>query len=423
MLNGFSIVIKNPKDSAVEHQYHERLRRRTLQAGEYVFREGEPGDFAYIIEQGQVEISTDIDGQRFVLTILEPGTMFGELALVDGRARSASAIARRQTLLTLVTKRQVEERIHSADPILRMLLLVVLRYLRIEASRFRPKSQNSASEEIVFDPQADLVPRIAQAVDLIRMETELQQAIQAQQLQLLYQPIVDLTTGRMAGFEALIRWHSPTRGFVRPDHFIPLAESTSLIIPIGYWVIETACRDLQQIRQQTGENLFVSINVASRQIEEPDLLENLMATAQGFGIRAQQLKLEILERSLIDSNQATHWVQRCRDMGFPLSLDDFGTGYSSLEYLCQYQFDTLKIDKSFVRELETNPNTRSICKAIIDLSDSLGITVVAEGVEYESQQHILNQMGCTFGQGYLFSKPLPLVAAIDLLKRQLEVIS
>jgi EAL domain-containing protein (putative c-di-GMP-specific phosphodiesterase class I) len=404
----------------VEYKYHDRLQRRSVKAGDYIFREGEPGDFAYIVEEGKVEISTEIDGQQFILTVLEPGTMFGELALVDGRARSAAAIARTNTLLTLVAKRQVEERIQAADPILRMLLLVVLRYLRIEASRFRPKSHSSPSEDLVFDPQADLLPRIAEAVDLIRMESELQQAIADHQLQLLYQPVVALSTGHIVGFEALIRWHSPTRGFVRPSNFIPLAESTSLIVPIGAWVIETACRDLQQINdllRPRGEQVFMSLNVANRQIEDPNFLKILMATIEQFQVQPQQIKLEILERSLVDSIHATQWINDCRSLGFPLALDDFGTGYSSLEYLDQYQFDSLKIDKSFIQNLMKSKNTRSICKAIIDLSHALGMTVIAEGIEAKSQMEILSKMNCEFGQGYYFAKPVPLKSILDILKK------
>jgi len=401
----------------VEYQQYERLRQRHLKPGDIIFREGDPGDYAYIIDQGKVEIFTTVGGQRYVLTVLEPGSIFGELALVDGRYRSASAVACVDTFLTLVTREQVEQRIQSADPILRMLLFVVMGYLRVESTRFRGRRDGGERRERdEATNNVDLLSRTAQAVDLIRMESELQQAIVAKELKLLYQPIIHLATGEVAGFEALTRWYSPSRGLVPPGVFMPLAECTSLIIPVGEWVVDTALAALEQIEKVTGHRPFMSLNIASRQIEEPGLLEYLVAKAGRYGIALERIKLEILERILIDSDRAPGWMEECRQLGFPLALDDFGTGYSSLGYLNRYQFDTLKLDRSFVQELENNRNSRSICKAIIDLSHGLGMTVVAEGIEHEKQASLLRDMGCSYGQGYLYAQPLSLGIAIEFLQ-------
>ena len=386
-----------------------------LRAGEPIFEEGDPGDFAYIIEEGEIEIWTRLDGKHFVLNVLGPGSLFGELALVDGRPRSASATVRSDAILTLVTQEQVNQRIHSADPILRMLLLVVIRYFRSETSHWRSPTIDRHLELPYPDPRADLSGRIEEAVELIRMESELQTAIEQKQFMLQYQPIVNLETGRIVGFEALIRWQSPTRGYLRPDLFVPLAESTSLIVPIGQWVMEEGAKALRQIEQETGQQIFLSLNIAGRQIEDPDFVDSLIEQTRQVGVQPSQIKLEILERSLFDSKIALSWVRRCRSLGFPLVLDDFGTGYSSLEYLNQYDFDTLKIDKSFVWSLNGKAQSRSICRAIVDLSKALGMTVVAEGVETPAQVEALIDMGCTFGQGYLFAKPLSLEGAIALL--------
>lgn len=403
----------------MNHLYYERLRQRRLKPGEWVFKEGDPGDYAYIIDQGSVEIFTTLEDQRYVLSVLEPGAIFGELALVDGRNRSASAVACTDTLLTLVTREQVEERIESADPILRMLLFVVLGYLRIESTRFRGRSKPDFIQQLGSTPETDLLPRISQAVDLIRMESELQHAIEDGELKLLYQPILRLADQKVVGFEALTRWYSPSRGLVPPNIFMPLAECTSLIVPVGEWVVENAFRAMEQVEKLTGDQPFISINIANRQIEEPSLTDYLVEQAERYHIARDRIKLEILERTLMDSELAPRWMEKCRDLGFRLTLDDFGTGYSSLGYLNRYQFDTLKLDRSFVQELEANANSRSICKAIIDLSHALGMTVVAEGIEMETQGQLLADMGCSYGQGYLYAKPMSLGNAIEFLQEHL----
>ncbi len=428
---------------------YEGLRKRKLRAGELIFSEGDPGDYAYIIEEGAIEIWTEIDGQRLVLNVLSAGSMFGELALVDGCTRSASATAKGDVLLTLMTQEQVNQRIQSADPILRMLLLVAIGYFRSETEKLRPHtgeqqrfysdpsvspgaaspgSAKSTTQETQHarskfpgravgtrggTQSADLEGRIEEAVEMIRMESELRTAIDEEQFILLYQPVIHLETGQIVGFEALIRWQSPTRGLVRPDLFIPLAESTSLIVPIGQWVIAEGVRALQEIESVTGKQMFVNLNIASRQIEDPDFFEFLLEETRQ--VQRSQIKFEILERSLFDNDAAIAWVRRCRSLGFPLVLDDFGTGYSSLQYLNEYRFDTIKIDKSFVSGLDDKANSRSICQAIVDLSHALGMTVVAEGVEKSSHVNTLRAICCTFGQGYFFAKPMPLENAIALL--------
>lgn len=396
--------------------YFEGLRRRRILAGEVIFREGDIGDYAYIVEEGEVEISTVIEGKPVILNILKQGIMFGELALVDGRTRSASAIARTDVLLTVVTKEQVNIRVETADPILRMLLFVVMRYFRSETS-WRTKGRPTTTPPSLSQPALDLNQKINEAVDLIRMESELRVAISEKQFCLHYQPIVDLRTGLIAGFEALIRWHSPTRGFIRPDIFIGLAESTSLILPMGEWVIEESGRALQQLQQQCEQSLFMSINIASRQIEEPTFNERLVGKVTELGLNRHNVKLEILERSLFNSEVAMHWTQEVRALGFPLSLDDFGTGYSSLQYLNDYHLDSIKIDKSFVDGLASNSRSTSLCAAMINLAKALDMSVIAEGIETADQAIALKGMGCDLGQGYYFSRPMILQDALEILQK------
>lgn len=384
------------------HFLAQSLQRIHLIAGATLFQEGERGDFAYILEEGEIDIVATVHGKDQTLNRLEPGGLFGELALIDGRPRSATAIAHTDCLLTVITPEQVERRLLSADPVLQMLLLSVTRYFRSEATR------RMTPEPETVDFVAETVEaRLLDAVDLIRLECELRSAIEQQQFQLHFQPIVQLTTGQVSGFEALIRWQSPTRGFVRPDRFMPLAEVTSLILPLGEWVIAEGCRVLQDLQRCVSYPLFISFNIASRQIQDPNLIPFLRNVVRQYQLQPKQIKLEILERSLVDSDEAIAWIEACQADGFAIALDDFGTGYSSLEYLKLYQFDTLKIDKTFVRDLSDNTRSQGLCQVIIQLAHTLNMTVVAEGVESEAQWQWLNQMNCNYGQGYLFSKALP----------------
>jgi EAL domain-containing protein (putative c-di-GMP-specific phosphodiesterase class I) len=385
-----------------------------LRQGECLFKEGDNGDFAYIIDQGLIEISTVIEGKYTVLNTLQTGSLFGELALVDGSPRSASAYAKTNVLLTVVTPEQVNSRIQQADPILRLLLMVVMRYFRSETELLRSAKQEINSDQILINKE-NYQHKITEAIELIRLESDLRQGLKENQLKLFYQPIVDLKTSTIIGFEILLRWFCPNRGEIPPSLFIPLAESTSLIIPIGEWLINEGMKGLLEIQKYTTEQIFISINVAQRQIEATDLLSFLQEKIKQYEINPSQIKIEILERTLFEGETAFFWVKRCRDLGFPLVIDDFGTGYANLAYLKQFQFDTVKIDKCFIDDIEISQRDRNICSALINLSLGLDMTVVAEGIETENQAKILKDLGCNFGQGYAFSRPVPLEKAITLL--------
>lgn len=392
------------------------LLTRHFQAGEIIFSEGDDGNFAYIVEEGQVEIWTVVNGDRRVLNVLEPGRLFGELSLVDWQPRSASATALTDCMLSVVTPEQVSQRLEVADPILQLLLLVVMENFRSETSIFRG---TRASRPTSLHPTQTrpLIQQIADAVDLIRLEGELRDAITADQFCLAYQPIFHLHHRQLEGFEALIRWHSPKRGWVSPDKFINLAETSDLIVPIGEWVIKQGLADLKRLNEQFQTDLLMSFNIVSRQTESPTFLSWLLETVRHFDIDPQYVKLEIIERTLFNPDNSLPWIQQCRAEGFSLVLDDFGTGYSSLQYLNEYQIDRVKIDRSFVKGLADNLNSRSICLAILNLAHALGMSVVAEGIETPAQLAILRELGCEYGQGYLLGRPLPLEQALALSDR------
>ena len=230
---------------------------------------------------------------------------------------------------------------------------------------------------------------------------------------LFYQPQVN-SVGQTTGAEALVRWHHPVRGMVSPADFIPLAEETGQILALGHWVMATACQQLVAWAQQPGcAHLTVAVNVSARQFCEVDFADRVLALLAQTGANPKKLKLELTESMLVDNLEdiiVKMTTLRTRGIGF--SLDDFGTGYSSLSYLKRLPLDQLKIDQSFVRDVLTDPNDAVIARAIVALGQSLGLAVIAEGVETQGQQDFLTRNGCLDYQGYLFSRPLP-VAEFD----------
>lgn len=401
-----------------KYDFAQKFPNQRLQAGECIFQEGDQGEFAYIIEEGEVEISTtSADNQRIILNILKTGNMFGELALVDGSPRSACAYAKTDVVLTIVTSEQVKSRIEDADPILKLLLMVVMKYFRSETGRLR-SGKEECDQLTLEKTKKDYEEKIVQAIDLIRLESELRNGFKQNQLVPFYQPIIDLKTDLIVGFEVLLRWFSPTRGNISPVIFIPLAESTSLIIPIGEWLLEEGLKAILEIKNRTNYDVFLSINIAEKQISDSDFLPIFKKKINASSVKPQQIKLEILERSLFEGDIALSLVDACRNFGLPLVIDDFGTGYANLSYLKHFQFDTMKIDQCFVKDLENSDKDQIICRTLISLSQGLNMTTVAEGIENQLQLDILRTLGCNYGQGYFFSPALPLEKAINLIQTQ-----
>lgn len=256
----------------------------------------------------------------------------------------------------------------------------------------------------------------------LQMESRLRRAMEQKELELYYQPIVHTDSGNLVAVEALLRWNNPTMGMVMPDRFIPLAEETGLIIPIGEWVLEEACKTAVEWKDITGRNIGISVNVSPRQFRDPRFPDAVMQALENSGLDAEQLELEITERLILDNSIETAEILRLLDReGIRLSVDDFGTGYSALSYLKSYPFDTLKIDKSFVQDVLKEPEDASLVRAIINMAHSLGLRVIAEGVEDEAQTHFLKAEGCDFSQGYFYSRPLPATEFKEWLKTNQRV--
>ena len=273
-----------------------------------------------------------------------------------------------------------------------------------DAAMYRAKDAGRGRYEL-FDTAMH-----ARAVHALQIESELRQALEQDQFKVWYQPITELDGGRVAGFEALVRWQHPQRGLLLPEEFLGVACETRLIVPMGRRVLDQSCAQLARWRatRTDAEQWYVSVNLSSQELAQQDLLGFVDATLERNGLEPAQLRLEVTEGSLIENTEHCLAVMRSlRERGVRLSIDDFGTGYSSLNYLHRYPFDTLKIDRSFVRALHENPQQRDIVRAVITLAHNLGLAVVAEGSEDLATMDVLEGMDCEFAQGWSIARPLP----------------
>jgi len=255
-----------------------------------------------------------------------------------------------------------------------------------------------------------------QDLEETRLANDLRHAADRSEFVVYYQPKVDLASQRIVGFEALVRWNRPGYGLVQPNDFILAAERSGAIVPIGRYVLERACLDMAQLRK-AFPSLEVSVNVSGRQLAEPDLVEQVRECIESAGLDPTALRLEITETFLVeDPEKALGMLTRLRGMGVGLKLDDFGSGYSSLDYLRRFPFDTLKVDRSFVSGLNSGHENTEIVRLIAGLARSLNMDMVAEGIETQAQLEWLKNLGCRFGQGYWFSRPVELSGLRALLE-------
>ena len=389
----------------------------SLPAGSLLFAEGEAGASAYLIEAGEVEIFLLRDGREVALARRGPGEIVGEMAVIDKGPRSASARAVADCALVPITADQIAHRIAQTDPILRMCLGVVIARYRESIARIGQGGPATAAAPAA--PPEDFHA----ALGTLSLETELRRALARDEFELFFQPIVRLPSRRLAGFEALIRWRHPTRGLVPPGDFIPVAEAGGIIGGVTDWALAEVGRAFPAIMTAALANagpvepLFMTVNISGHDLGRTGFAE---AVAQGLaaaGIAPESVKLEVTESVLMNNpDQAVAALAACRRLGLGVALDDFGTGYSSLSYLGTLPITTLKIDRSFVSSMADAPASRRIVAMILRLAEELEIPVVAEGVEDAGQARMLGDLGCGFGQGYLFGRPQPLAPTLALAR-------
>jgi diguanylate cyclase (GGDEF)-like protein len=279
-------------------------------------------------------------------------------------------------------------------------------------------AKDKQKDIVVFDKTMH-----ARAVTLLQLETDLRYAIDRDELCAYYQPIVDIDTLGLIGFEALIRWNHPRRGLVPPVEFIPVSEQTGLIVPITLWMLRHTCRQMVEWQSQSSENdfLILSVNLSGKHFAYSNLVDQVREIIEETGINPACLKLEITESAVMENAETVIlMLKELKELGVQLSIDDFGTGYSSLSYLHRFPIDTLKVDRSFVSTMEDGSENGEIVRTIVSLAKTLGMNVVAEGIETIHQLHQLRVLGCEYGQGYLFSRPVPNIEAELLLKDKMQ---
>lgn len=272
-----------------------------------------------------------------------------------------------------------------------------------DTAMYQAKLRGKDSHQ-VFDRQMQML-----MLNRLTLENDLKRGLEQQEFILYYQPIIDLATEKLAGFEALVRWQHPDRGMVSPAEFIPSMETTGLIVPVGMVVFKQACEQLRIWQQQGWTEITVSVNLSVRQFSCPTLLADIDRILEDTQVDATKLKLEITESAIMDNAESAIAItEELRSRHIQISIDDFGTGYSSLGYLHRFPVDNLKIDRSFVNQIQPENRNYHVVDTIISLSNQLGLDVIAEGIETKEQLKWLQKIGCKYGQGYLFNKPLPI---------------
>lgn len=281
-----------------------------------------------------------------------------------------------------------------------------------EIAMYKAKSQDQKYE--IFDPSMH-----AHAVSLLQVETDLRHAVERNELAPYFQPIVCLQTMNIIGFEALMRWHHPQRGLVSPGEFIPVSEDTGLIVPMTLWMLRDSCHKLAEWSRMFPDNqkLVMSVNLSGKHFAQDDLVAQVKNILKEESVEPQYLKLEITESAIMgNAETAITILEQLKRVGVQLSIDDFGTGYSSLSYLHRFPIDTLKIDRSFVSSMDSASENGEIVRTVIALAKALGLTIIAEGIETIHQLHQLRILGCEYGQGFLFSRPVPADQVEELLR-------
>lgn len=383
------------------------LNREVIPSHTYVFRSGDAGDAAYVIESGCVEVlAGPADAPRRV-AVLAQGAMFGEVALLDHHPRSATVRTLVPTTLVRIDRAHVDELLTRSDPVIQYLLRLLLeRYRSSSATVADPTALSGTSPDA--PAQTDLH---AAAVRTLSLAHDLTDALDSNQLALYYQPLVSLQDGRRVGYEALMRWRHPGLGLVSPDEFIGLAEKTGIIRRIGQWGLRRAAQDWPQLRAAHPDDapFFVSVNLSAPEMCSPGIVDQIHDCLLHHGMPMTALRIELTETTVVNNLQAViDSINRLRAWGAGVALDDFGTGYAGLDYLQNMAFSSIKIDRAFVQHMHTSSRSYYIIQSALELSRRLGIHSVAEGIEDAQTAQALGALGCDIGQGYHFARPLPL---------------
>ena len=401
--------------------------------GEIIFQEGDKDNYAFLVESGQVDLYVG-DSKQAVASVFKK-EIFGASAAISNTPRYTKAVAAEDTECCLIFKEQINERINESDPVVRILLTNYINRLR---SSFKQDFEQVEDEKTKLTDiksfgmgqmsKSDIKTE-EQVISLLRLENRLHQALEQKEYHMNFQPIVDLKTMEPVGLEALIRLDgikdialpsnilsfSKKQSQINPDEFMSIAEKTSLIVPLGHWIIQKSCEQFSKLKQsifkKTGKqpSLFISFNISGRQIIDPDFISTLKKAISTNKLKAKEVKVEITEKELANEENVIKWIKEVCDMGCSVAIDDFGTGYTNFKFLSQFNIQNIKIDKSFIRETTKGDNKEKmliIIDNLIQMSQKLGVKIIAEGIENWETCRLLQKMECDYGQGYYFSRPM-----------------
>ncbi len=382
---------------------------KAFAAGDIIMVQGEPGHCAYFIQDGRVEIIVEKPGgETLCMGTRGAGSIIGEMAIVDDQPRSATVRALEKCSLLEVSKDDFSRNVKSSNPIVRLISqVIVMRYrdiLRRSCGLLSDVGDSLCLESMEREYAAQ-----SNVVEVIKLANDFKHAVAKRQLFLQYQPIVDMNSNEIIGFEALMRWMHPQSGVIPPDQFIPMAEDSGLIVEATEWAFREACQALQRIQRRlgSGKELFMSINFSATDFEEEDFFVKFSRILRETGTPPQQIHLEITERLLLQQpTNVKETLEQCRALGMGVAIDDFGTGYSSLSYLHEYPINILKIDRSFVQKMSANPASTGLIRSILSLKENMGMKIIAEGVETIEEVELLREMRCSVAQGYYFARPM-----------------
>ena len=390
---------------------------KTYAAGEEVFRIGDRGHNAFFIESGRVEVSIGENGKKVIIAELGVGEIFGEMSMIDDAPRSATVTAMEITEAIVIERSRLVKPLSSADPMTNLLLRVVLTRFRDATRQLSGLRSKADVDEASFNEIRSL------AFDRINSEMKLRRALDDEEFELHYQPLITLDGGHVGGFEALIRWRKSEGGYVSPVEFIPLAEETGLIVELGRWVMERSLRDqarISEVWKSISPDMappFMSVNVSGMQLSDLAEIDTLADIIKKSDADPARIKLEITETLMVENaDHAADALRKLKGLGVSIAIDDFGTGYSSLSYLHQFPLDTLKIDRVFVNNMDKSDNSSRIVNSIVQLALALDLDIVAEGIEEVEQMRALRELGVQYGQGFYMAKPQPLESVIELLE-------
>lgn len=368
--------------------------------GEIIFKQGDIGDYALLIEKGQVELyHLNKNQQEVKLTVLGEGELLGETALFDSNLRTFNAKALTACEFVVIKKDRLFEKVNTSDKMVQLIVRILLRRLK----------------EVQDTAKATESDKLTDAKK-IKFETDVNLAFFNKEFRIYHQPIVNLETGKTVGSEALIRWDNPTLGIVSPVDFVESLESSSMIVPVGYWILEECFKQHAIIAQKANNKDFtICINLSVRQLMHHKFTETLSALSEKYKINPKNFKLETNEKVLAEGALVFEVLKNCQKMGFLISLDDFGTGFASLQYLSLMPINVIKIERSFIKNISKVPRIAAMVDSIIYMAKRMNITIIAQGIETEGECRLLVGMGCKHGQGYLFSKPVDFQSFLNML--------